>query len=573
LARRPYAIPTLRIHESCASNAPESGKGHRMLRSVGTGLAVAVGILALAVDSSAEPAKRPAVTAAAQVTTDPVPTRAHSSPVIARNPATGELAIVEAEVRTDEQCVVHLSGDDGRSWFAGGSPMRKPFTDCSFHAEYGPYAAMAFGKDGTLYMAFVASEPGPARSEEAAAAGAGYTPRSVFLARSSDSGRSFTTANVFKAPSDNVDRGLNKGPTLAVDPSDSSRVYVGWHQGSYSSKDEKKKSVVAASRDGGKTFSAPVDLSDKNGGDYPTMAVDAEGTLHAIYWSVNFPGFDFGDPKTPVSPIFYRQSTDNGRTFGRPVQVDPGSQNSGRAPVLATGTKPGVLYTVWSDTADPKNLAKGFEGGKDIFFAASRDGGKTWSRKRVLNDDRDLKVDQSLPGISVAPNGRVDVAWYDDRFSPLGKDAGEDEPTAQNVFYTSSDDQGRTFTPNIRISDRSIDRTIGVWANNIESNNYVGIDSTDEGVYFAWQDTRNADRRFQPEDVYTAKLVPDRSSAVTGDDGSNVIWALLGGGAGLLLGGLLLLAAAGWIRRGTPEGVSERSGHPPPPTGSAARPT
>lgn len=531
-----------------------------MLRMMGTGLAAVVGTLALAVAAGAESDKRPIVTAAVQVTTNPDPARGHSSPAIARNPKTGELVIVEAEVRSDERCVVHVSGDDGRSWFRGGDPMREPLTDCSFHAEFGPYATMAFGKDGTLYMAFVASEPAAARSEDSAAAGAGYTPRSVFLARSSDSGRSFTTATVFRAPRDNVDRGLNKGPSIAVDPSDESRVYVGWRHGSFSSDREKQKSAVAASSDGGKTFSAPVDLSDKNGGDYPTMSVDSDGALHAVYWSKTFPGLEFGDPKTPLRPIFYRQSTDNGKTFGKPVQVDQGSQDTTRPPVIATDPESGVLYAVWDSTPERKNLAKGFKGATDVFFAVSRDGGKTWSRRRMLNDDRNPNVNQVLPGISVAPDGRVDVAWYDDR-STLGEDPASDPPTAQDVFYTSSDDQGQTFSQNIRITDRSIDRTVGVWGNNIDSNHNVGVDSTDGAVYFAWQDSRNGDRRFQAEDVYTAKLVLDRASAVTGDDDSDVIWALLGGGAALALGGLLLLGGTRWVRRGTPEGVPERAGH------------
>jgi len=526
-----------------------------MLRAVGIGLAAVGASFATAVGANAQSDERPVVTAAAQVTTNSSPTRAHSSPVIARNPKTGELVIVEAEVRSDERCIVHLSGDDGRSWFAGGNPMRKPFTDCSFHAEYGPYAAMAFGKDGTLYMAFVASQPGDALFEDSAAAGEGYTPRSVFLARSSDSGRSFTTATVFRAPRDNADRGLNKGPTIAVDPNDESRVYVGWRQGSYSSEREKKKSLIAASSDGGKTFSTPVDITDKNGGDYPTMAVDSEGTLHAMYWYATFPNFEFGDPKTPVRPIFYRQSTDFGKTFAKPVQVDPGSQDTQRTPIIATDPQSGVLYTVWSNTPEPNNLAEDFQGDTEIFFALSRDGGKTWSPRRVLNDDRNPTADQHLPGISVAPDGRVNVAWYDDRFTIAAEDEGdapEDEPTAQDVFYTSSDDQGRTFTKNIRITDRSIDRTVGVWGNNISSQHNVGIDSSDDAVYFAWQDTRNADRRFQAEDVYTAKLAfGETGTQAGGGGGSKATWALLGGGGALALGGLLLVGGVGWLRRRT----------------------
>lgn len=524
-----------------------------MWNNVAVGLAASLTLLVLPVAALGQSDQRPVVTAAAQVTTDESPTRAHSAPQIARNPDNGELVIVEADPRGDERCTVHISTDDGRSWFRGGDPMRRPFTDCTFHAEYGPYATMTFSEDGSLYMAFVANDPTVAQgSEDSAAEGGPYAPRSVFLARSTDGGRSFRTATVFKAPSDDVDRGLNKGPTLAVAPNDPSRLYVGWRQGSFSSEQEKLKSVVAASSDGGKTFSAPVDLSEDQGGDYPGLAVGSDGVLHAVYWSRTFPAPPFGDPKTPVRPIYYRASTDNGKTFGKRVTIDPGNQNTERPPRIAADPNSDALYVVWSNSSETKNLAEDFRGDTDIFFLASRDSGKTWSARRVLNDDRNPKANQSLPGLSVAPNGRLDVAWYDDRLNI----ATGDDVVLQNVFYTSSGDQGRSFARNVRISDRGIDRRIGVWSNNIESNHNVGIASTDDAAYFAWQDSRAGSRRAQAEDVYTAKLAYARAGVADEGD-SDLVWAFLGAGAALALGGLVLLAGTRLARRASPEGVPE----------------
>src|SRR5919199_913216 len=117
----------------------------------------------------------------------------------------------------------HLSTDSGRTWFPGGDPMVKPFNDCGFYAEYGPLASLTFANDGTLYVAFVASDfLNRVRND---------TPRHVFLARSGDSGRSFTTTKVFDAPDGNIERGLNKGPMVAVDPKNARQLYVGWRQG------------------------------------------------------------------------------------------------------------------------------------------------------------------------------------------------------------------------------------------------------------------------------------------------------------------------------------------------------
>lgn len=136
----------------------------------------------------------------------------------------------------------------------------------------------------------------------------------MYLARSTDSGRSFTTTKVFDAPLGNPDKGLNKGPTVAVDRNDSDRVYVGWRQGVFRQATEKLKTNIAASSDGGRTFSPPSDISDDRGGDYPWMAVDGEGEVHAVYWArTGFPPVPMDQPN-PVRPIRYAASSDHGAT-------------------------------------------------------------------------------------------------------------------------------------------------------------------------------------------------------------------------------------------------------------------
>ena len=68
----------------------------------------------------------------------------------------------------------------------------------------------------------------------------------------------------------------------------------------------------------------------------------------------------------------------------------------------------------------------------------------------------------------------------------------------------SSSDHGSTWAPPIRVNDRGIDRSKGVWSNNIDSKFNVGIASTNDAVFFAWQDTRNAIGSTDAEDVYAA---------------------------------------------------------------------
>jgi hypothetical protein len=497
-------------------------------------------------------------TAAVQVTANPAPLRSHSSPQIAVNPRTGELVVVESDVRGSRACSIHLSTDGGRTWFPGGDPMVDPFRDCGFYAEYGPLATMAFARDGTLYVAFVASDfLNRVRNE---------TPRHVFLARSTDSGRTFTTTRVYEAPDGNPNRGLNKGAMLAVDPNDPRRVYVGWRMGIFApGTTEKLKSVVAASSDGGRTFGEPVDLTDERGADFPALAVDREGTVHAVFWARVFPPTPAGQP-APVRPIIYRQSRDFGATWSPPVDVDPGNVSASHPALLAADRGSDTLYLAWNANAEVQNTVPGFDGDLDLFVRVSNDLGRTWSDRITLSDET-VKANQYEPGIAVAPDGTVHIAWYDFRNSPtepLVTTGHSGDRGLSDVYYTFSRDRGRTFDPAIRVNDRAIDRSRGVWSNNIDSKFNVGVAATDQAVFFAWQETRNAIGETDSEDVYVSSISLTGSPALVRNEGIPG-WTLFGTAAlGLGLG-----ISVAWLvaRRRTPA----EGGSRPVPSGTPAK--
>lgn len=556
---------------------------------------IAVAVLAMPTMAGAQ--EGPVVTQAVQVTPNPDIVRAHSSPQIALNPENSELVIVESNPRGSERtCDVHISTDGGQNWRAGGKLMMEPFTDCSLHGEYGPYATMAFAEDGTLYVAFVASDPrfaDPSTFSPASVTRPSVTrsrmttqtlsyagnplavqpavatsplsvrlvghpprrvPRNVFLARSDDGGRSFETTTVFigadepaKAPAKLPSDGENKGPMLAVDPDDPSSVYVGWRQGDLTDNARKLKTMVAASDDGGKTFTEPVDVSDERGGDYPSLAVTSDGTVHAVFWTRDFLPPDEQKPEgepAPVSPIQYVRSTDRGQSWSEPVPIDPGNQDAQRPPLLAADPGSGALYMVWYSHAEPMNDTEEFDGDLDIFFRASTDGGASWTDRSVINDD-DVGANQFEPGIDIGPDGRVDIAWYDFRNSP---DGGQSEVGISDVYYSFSENEGKTFAPNVLVNDRQIDRSIGVWSNNVDSRFNVGLVSGDEVAYVAWQTSRNGRSRTDAEDVYMASIHLD--GTVSTDSGRSVLATWARPLAGVALGmGIAMVAAFVMIRR------------------------
>ncbi|MBW3626314.1 MAG: glycoside hydrolase [Actinobacteria bacterium] len=551
-----------------------------------SGFVVAV---AVATPAMATAQDRPLVTQAVQVTPNPDPVRAHSSPQIALNPDNGELVIVESNPRGSKEertCDVHISTDAGQNWFDGGSLMKEPFTDCSLHGDYGPYATMAFAEDGTLYVAFVASDPefaDPSLFSPLALSRAtvevqslGTTsllggpffshpprrvPRNVFLARSDDGGRSFETSTVFigaekpaRAPAKLPPDGENKGPMLAVDPEDGSRVYVGWRQGDLTDDTRKLRTVVAASEDGGKTFNEPVDVSDERGGDYPALAVTPDGAVHAVFWTRDFsapapapeddPAGEEADgpappqaappeeEPAPVAPIQHVRSDDQGRTWSEPVPIDPGNQDAQRPPLLTADPGSGALYMVWYAHAEPMNDSDDFDGDLDVFFRVATDGGISWSDRLTINDD-DGGANQFEPGIDVGPEGRIDVAWYDFRNSP---DGGKSEEGISDVYYTFSEDGGQTFAPNLRVNDRQIDRSIGVWSNGVDSRFNVGLTSGDEVAHLAWQDSRNGRPDTGAEDVYMASVHLDGTVSADSDRSGLAVWALVAAGVALGMG-------------------------------------
>lgn len=498
---------------------------------------VAVAAMAvLAMPAGAQSTDAPAVTEAVQVTDNPDPVRAHSSPQIAVNPTNGELIIVETNVFEGFGVDVHLSIDEGRTWFDGGDPMVEPFTWNSDLAINGPYFTMAFDEEGTLFLAFSATDPAFADLNR------GDRPRHIFVARSDDSGRSWETNMAFEAPADDEDAADNRRPVIAVDPSDSSYVYLGWMSGG--------GGVLAASSDGGRTFSDPVPAGEGEGRVYqPRLAVDGDGVAHAVVPSGAF------DPEEPiVREVSYRRSRDHGQTWSDPVVIEPGSAGffHNRKQVLAADPDTGNLYFAWYGTTEqfPDN-----EEDNEIFVRTSTDGGDTWSDRSVVNDDaEDPNTQHYDPGIAIAPNGRVDLAWYDFRNSPEPESLPEEFGPPFNfggftdVYYSSSDNAGRTWEENIRVTDRIIDRRIGVWSNNIHSHYNVGIASTDDTVYFAWQDSRNGDQVTNAEDIYFASLHRDGDTTIVSAEQGGQGWAI--GGAGVLLGmGLAMALAAVVIRR------------------------
>jgi len=505
----------------------------------------------------------PAVTAAVQVSINPDPARGHSTPLITRNPKTGVLVIADCEARTKRTLDVYRSVDDGRSWAPGGSPMTAPWTDACGNPDSNISHSMLYDNDGVLYVGFHASDPKFATIDRP------NRPVHIWLAKSTDDGLTFSTVRVYEAPeAAEADRGLKRNyrAWVAVDPNDTRFVYVSWMQ--FHTNDEPvssgNKALIVASSDGGRTFGKPFSLreGDPQGSYEGRPAVDRKGVVHVTFAGRGRvpPGPD-GQPIAPAPPapirtVMYRSSSDHGQTWTDAKQIEEGNAGFAHNRKWALQADPNSdnLYALWYGNPNPRAVLPADD--RDVYLRVSRDSGKTWEDRVVVNDDSAMaNVQHMHPNLSVAPNGRLDIVWMDSRNSPIPPGTltapGVTYVGHQDVYYTYSLDGGRTFAENIKITDRIIDRRFGIWQGNADIHGPTGITSTDDTVYFTWQDSRNGTGMGSSDDTYFASLRMHGPQLVASqkDDDSGVPGPVLIG-AGLAIGmGLAMLVVAAVSRR------------------------
>ena len=252
------------------------------------------------------------------------------------------------------------------------------------------------------------------------------------------------------------------------------------------------------STDGGQTFTQA-----------KQFATIATGAGQGSFLDVG-PGDEVYASWASGSDIILTRSADKGDTWDEPRAVgkmSPTSIENGLSPrdrrnlgfpamatdKFADSPNAGAIYFTWQDghrskTGDPS----------DILFAASFDGGETFSAPVRLNDDAGDAV-QLMPAISVSPGGVIDVTWLDQR---LDADGG----LLMDTYYTYSLDGGKSWAPNFRVRDANDDG----WDPSLSHHqngmifigDYIDIDSSWAAAHPVWPDTRSGD----VVDVYTASI-------------------------------------------------------------------
>ena len=216
---------------------------------------------------------------------------------------------------------------------------------------------------------------------------------------SSDGGATWTPVVAVHDPDDCPDAmpGCLDKPMIAAGAG--KRLYV-----AYATEAEGREGLrMRASADGGKTFGPSVAVMDASYGD---VAIGGDGAIHVVGADGSPKGGAFGKVGQTID---YTVSKDGGKTFASVVHVNGDDESIPFFfvnPGVEVDDRRHIVYVTYARGAA--------DGAWDIVLAASKDGGKTWTRT-IVNDDGHCAA-HMVPMAAIDPKtGRVQVAWLDDR--------------------------------------------------------------------------------------------------------------------------------------------------------------
>ncbi len=480
----------------------------------------------------------------------PADISAHNSPTLISNPRNVANLVVANKIDSPRfSCALHTSFDGGVHW--SQTPIPLPAGE-----EPKCYAPdVAFAADGTLHLSFVTLK------------GRANAPNAVWMVSSPDGGQTLSDPIRARGP-------LKFQVRLAADPAAPKRLYMTWldvrEVGLFRFANAGNPLRAARSDDGGRTWSQPVTLNPaaRTRAIAPTPAVGSDGELYVLYLDLGEDRLDYegghggrgGEPYDGSWKLVLARSADRGATWEESMIEDelvPTERFIAFTPPfpsLAVDRRSGALYAGFHD---------GRRANADVYVWRLAPGSGNWSAPVRVNDTgRSDSSSQLLPKLSVAPDGRLDVLYYDRRSDPKNQ--------RMEASLQASYDGGKSFLPRLRLSDRPFDSRIGYGAERgmPDLGSRLGLISTPKRALAVWTDTRGGTAASSKQD-----LARGLAAFSPPDDISGTLKALLRiGGVLLALAGIVLILSATMRQRGDgPPSRRPRDGGPPAGKGERRR--
>ncbi|MDP1849066.1 MAG: sialidase family protein [Solirubrobacteraceae bacterium] len=442
---------------------------------------------------------------------------AHNSPTLVRNPVRPANLAVSSRIDTPEfSCGLHVSADAGATWRQTPIPAPAGAQKC-----FAP--DVAFSADGTLYLSFVTL------------AGPGNVPNALWLSKSTDGGQTLSTPL-------KVHGELTFQVRLATDPGNAKRIFLTWLQadevGVLRISGTNSPIVAARSDDAGATWTdpAPVSGSARERVVTPAPVVGRDGSLYVLYQDLGEDRLDYeGVHRGQGGPAY------DGR-FSLVMARSRDGLGGWQESVVDTQIAPIGRFLVFLPPApsvaidDDGRLYAAFQddrlGDPDVNLWTLEPGASKWNGPRRVNDTRRRDgTAQYLPRLAVAPDGRLDVLYYDRR--------ADAENVMNHVSLQSSFDHGESFTSALRLSSQAFDSTIGFGRKEglPDLGSRLALISSDRAALGVWTDTRAGTPATQKQDL--AQGVISVSDPYRLPDAAET--ALRYGGFAAVLAGLILL--------------------------------
>lgn len=430
--------------------------------------------------------------------TDLLDISANNSPSIARNPVDPANLVVANRIDTPRfSCALHLSFDGGANW-------ERRFIPFPLGEELPPRCFapdVAFGPNGTLYLSFVTLE------------GLGNRPHATWIVSSDDGGRTLSLATRAAGP-------LAFQVRLTADPVVAERLYLSWVQAEDTANlafpTPGNPILFARSDDGGETWSEPVTVNppERERVVAPSTGVGPDGALRLLYLDLRDDRLDYhgahggrgGEPYAGTWHLVLARSDDGGQTWRESV-VDDAVVPTERfvvflppSPSLAVDRDDGTVYAAFHDARF---------GDSDVLVWASDDQGATFTSPVRVNDTPPGDgTRQYMPRLAVAPDGRLDVVYYDRRADP--------ENVMTGVSLQSSFDGADDFTASIPLSDQTFDSGIGFGSERglPDIGSRIAVLSTDERAMAVWTDTRGGTEVSGKQDLARAVVAFSEPSPI-----------------------------------------------------------